>query len=140
MNPSILFSMARPLTATVFAFLSVFFFFLVTDGVFSRAEGGDENRRGRVAVNQGCRGNGWFYESLQTFFTFNEKRQQFSSRQRNEGDGGVEDECGAGKERKRKGRGNGQENGIKERGKSQVGLAEELEWPETLRGKGRKEG
>ncbi len=52
----------------------------------------------------------------------------------------MEDECSGGWERERKRRGNGQENGIKERGKSQVGLAEELEWRETLRGKGRKEG
>ena len=43
---------------------------------------------------------------------------------------------GRGEERE----GSAQEDGIKERGKSQVGLAEELEWRETLRGTGRKEG
>lgn len=43
---------------------------------FHTSARGEESRRGRVAVNQGCRErNVWFYESLQTFFTLNEKRQ-----------------------------------------------------------------
>lgn len=59
-----------------------------------------------MAVNQGCRVNRVVYESLQTFFTFNEKRQQFSSRQKEMRERtwpAPEDECSGGKERKRRG-------------------------------------
>lgn len=48
-----------------------------------------------------------------------------------EGVGEVEDES-------RESRGNGQEDGIKEKGKSQVGLAEELERQESLEREGQE--